>query len=374
MVKKINNCVSNNTKLYIGVFVVVAVLALSILFYSSSEDVSVSDEPSKATGFITKGTGFTITNSLPTVSGILIQDADGGVVTMDLPTAAVVNELIRCSATITDVNGCNDLGKVRGYFYRSNASHATSGDSPANFGMHTFNYSSAHENSTCAVDTVENPCDGASDTSAIYNCTFTITSLLDGTVASTHFPDDDWTCTIIPEDLTGNGTMAAGNNATVEVEQNAIMSVLNGSIHFGTGLSLGANVTREMWVANYGNVGIDISVDAYGSGDGDGKGMACSPGVVPFSGLQYKMSNFILDGSGGNQTALTDSAVTITGFNLGKFSSITTNPNDDGDGNINTNKTVYIGLAVPDDGVGGACNGSIVATTVVDVSVDGVGW
>jgi len=121
------------------------------------------------------------------------------------------------------------------------------------------------------------------------------------------------------------------------------------TINYGT-LALGTNTGTTDYtttVTNTGNRQIDIQLDGYGSTDGDGKAMVCTIGSITIGNERYSLTAATAWSA---KTQLTDTATTLTTFDLAKGASST--------------KNVYWGFGMPSSGVGGSCSGKVNFTAV----------
>ncbi|MBI4454046.1 hypothetical protein HY636_05375 [Candidatus Woesearchaeota archaeon] len=333
--------------------IIIIIIIGSIFYFTLKSNVKIteSSSPPSITGFATAVTSATVTNSLPSASSVSMS-AGAATETVGLARTA---ERLTCAATITDLNGCVEVNPVSGLFYRTNLANPESGLAGA------LNWSNRYQNGTCVADAADT-CTGGTDTTVAYNCTFTVQSFVDPTDAGP-FSGTTWTCNITGSDQAGAGTSGTD---TIEIAQ-ALNLEFNTSIAFGS-LALGAtkeNVTTKL--NNSGNNKFDLAVSGYGVSVKDHLSFNCTPtGNLSNTSLEYMFKNQFVYGASGNN--LSDDDVTNSTLNLEKldFVSQTTTTA------INTkslnypNETIYWGLLIPANGVGGTCTGTVVLTTAAD--------
>jgi hypothetical protein len=227
----------------------------------------------------------TISNAAPSVSTpSYFDDNDSSHSTIALAAGSTVN-YITCNATVTDINGWQDLqspGYVNATIWMNNSPTATTFNSATD---KNTNY----QNATCVM------ANGAGS-SATATCVVAFEyEALNGT----------WNCTITAKDQSGS---TASNSTTNTVDQLTAVSVGENSIHFGTLAndknSTTANTTNE---TNLGNVKIDLQLL--------GTDMPCTGvGTIGVGNISFNTT------SGGYDTMvinkLTTSLQSLTAFNL----------------------------------------------------------
>jgi len=276
-----------------------------------------------------------IAQTLPVASDVSI---DSGAASVTLTEGTTKN--VVCTATITDVDGCEEITGVSAVFYRTNVSG----------GAGAADDNNDHYSISCIVD--GGTCTGGEDTDANYTCTFPVYYYADPTDAGS-YEATDWTCQVTPSDGVGPGTAATD---VIEMASLAALDVDN-TINYGE-LALGADTdssNQQTTVTNRGNVQIDVTLDGYGSSDGDGKSMTCDWGAVVIGNEEYSGSAFTY----GAGTDLTDSA-----FELDL--DVTQQTNDVSP----STKEVYWGFGLPESGVYGSCGGTVIFTAVNDIGND----
>lgn len=340
--------------IYFSLLLLAIIIIIGGIFYFSLKSgvkPTDSSSPSFITGFATAQTSATVTNSLPTATSVSMS---AGVVTETVGLART-SEKLTCAATITDLNGCSQINQVSGLFYRTNLASPESGLAGA------LNWSNRYQNGTCAADTADT-CDGGTDTTVAYNCSFIVQSFVDPTDAGP-FSATTWTCNITGNDQTGVGTSGTD---TIEIAQ-ALNLEFNTSIAFGS-LALNEikeNVTTQL--NNSGNNKFDIAISGYGVSVKDHLSFNCTPtGNISNISLKYNFKNPFEYISNANN--LSDDDITNTTLNLEKLDFVSQTSSTA----INTkslnypNETIYWGLLIPTNGVGGTCTGTVVLTAAAD--------
>jgi len=259
-----------------------------------------------------------ITNAAPTVGEVTATDP--------VSLSESTNVTVWCNATVTDTNGYADVSTVSAKLWDPAAT--TEGGSD--------DYNNHYTNSSCSLS-------GGSGTTVSAACRFN--AYYSANAA-------EWTCKLTATD----GSLATGtaNVTTVTVNQLKALSIVSATMAFSE-LALGATSSDyNMSVNNTGNTQIDVSVDGYGAGDGDGYAMTCTIGgsEISLSNLKYNLT--VSQDYTANMTALTDSAVTLSDFNLAAETT-------DGAGSTNS---IYWKLKIPSTDVGGSCSGNVVITAV----------
>lgn len=342
--------------IYFSLLLLAIIIIIGGIFYFSLKSgvkPTDSSSPSSITGFITATTSATVTNSLPSVSSTSMS---AGVATETVGLART-SEKLTCAATITDLNGCSEVNPVKGIFYRTNLANPESGTD----GAIALNWSNRYINGTCAADAA-NTCDGGTDTTVAYNCSFIVQSFVDPTDAGP-FSGTTWTCNMTGSDQAGEGTSGTD---TIEIAQ-ALNLEFNTSIAFGS-LALAAtkeNVTTRL--NNSGNNKFDLAISGYGVSANDGLSFNCTPtGNLTNVSLRYMFKNPFPYAETNNNVSNGD--LTNTTLNLEKLDFVSQTPATA----LNTkslnypNESIYWGLQIPANGVGGTCTGTVVLTAAAD--------
>jgi len=166
----------------------------------------------------------TVGGEAPTVSTITC--VDGATLTLNAETTKLLN----CSATITDLNGYEEIDSVRGVFYNSSAEDDSE------------DYTQNYKNGTCFFT------EAGSGTDRDVECTFTVWY---------HANPNDWT--VYFNATAGSDT--AINTTTVTVSDLVALNVTETEIDFGS-VDLGENSSQITTVIkNTGNVDIDLNIN-----------------------------------------------------------------------------------------------------------------
>ena len=253
---------------------------------------------------------------------------DSGAVSVTLSEGTTKN--VVCTSVVTDNDGYADITSVQAKLYRTGVG-AGAPDDPAN-------HYTLSGDAQCVPS-------GGSGTTENYTCTFAVYFYADPTDTGSAYETDNWTCQVTPSDGIGAGTAA-----TDTIEMNSLIALdVTATINYGT-LALGTNTGTTDYtttVTNTGNRQIDIQLDGYGSTDGDGKAMVCTIGSITIGNERYSLTAATAWSA---KTQLTDTATTLTTFDLAKGASST--------------KNVYWGFGMPSSGVGGSCSGKVNFTAV----------
>ncbi len=165
----------------------------------------------------------TIGGEAPTVGAITCIDAD------PFTLSAETTKLLNCSATITDLNGYEDIDSVNGFFY-SSATVDDGADTRDNY-----------ENGTCYLTT-------GSGTTREAECTFTVWY---------HANPTDWT--VYFNATAGNDNVT--NTTTITVDSLIALNVTETEIDFGSVDLDGTSDQVNITIKNTGNVVIDLSIN-----------------------------------------------------------------------------------------------------------------
>jgi len=261
----------------------------------------------------------------PVASSVSIDSGATSVTLTENTTKNVV-----CTAVVTDDDGYTDITSVEAKLYRTGVGAGAADDNA--------NHYTLSGDAQCVPS-------GGSGTTENYTCTFAVYFYADPTDAGSAYEADNWTCQVTPSDGVGAGTAA-----TDTIEMNTLIALnVTATITYGA-LALGTNTgtaDQTTTVTNTGNAQIDIQLDGYGATDGDGKAMTCTIGSTTIGNERYSLTA-LTDWS--TKTQLTDTATTLTTFDLAKGASST--------------KNVYWGLGMPSTGAGGSCSGKVNLTAV----------
>ena len=274
--------------------------------------------------------GTSVTNSLPVASSVSIDAAAASITLTEATTKTVT-----ATFTVTDNNGCEDIDShvstdTIAVFYRTNVA---SGAACTPDAENCYAMECTQDADTCTA--------GGADLVATYTCTSSVQFYADPTDAGATYEASDWTATATPRD--NAGTDGTTNADTIEMDSLTALDV-TATIAYGA-LALGANTTttdQTTVVTNTGNRQIDAQVDGYGASDSDGYAMTCTIGTFA---LSYERYSTTASTDWATKTQLTDTAFTITAFDLAKGAAST--------------KNIYWGLGLPATGVGGSCSGKV---------------
>lgn len=167
-------------------------------------------------------TTVTVQNSAPTVGSITCTPSS-------LTPTAETTAMLNCTATITDLNGYQDLTGVRAEFYNDSLGASS-------------NYTKHYNNATCILY-------NNVTTTSTAECTF-----------STYYHANPAAWTIYLN-ATDSAVNTGSNTNTVTVNQLTALNVTNTSIPFGS-VNLGAQSSEiTTAIKNTGNVNIDLNIN-----------------------------------------------------------------------------------------------------------------
>jgi hypothetical protein len=258
------------------------------------------------------------TNTPPSAGSVVLADA-GDVAPINLVEADA--KQIKCTATVTDVDDCDELTGAEAVIYRSG------------LGVSCVQDKSNCYNSTwvsCTQD-VGSCVTGTGDQDATYTCNITadggsgLAFYAESTDIDSAYPDDDWSCFVTPSDGDGAGTPATG---TAEVNSLLALDVQTSSFSYGSMMpnSNTLDVNQTVTIRNTGNLTQDI--DLYGTA------MDCGGGrTIPASNQKFSMTTPFTYATGG--TALSGASETPSHMEYDLVKG------------ANSAKNNYWGLAVP---------------------------
>ena len=274
---------------------------------------------------------FTVNNVAPVVSSVTLNG--GSAITLTESTTTAVS----MTATVTDNNGCRNLGNtadeissVKGYLYRSGITYTgcdTVGEANGN---------NCYPELTCSAGTCTNGV-------TTYTCSASLQHYADPTVANTIFATDNWLDSI---KATDDNSAAGTTQVTTGVEVNTTLGgdTTPTTIDFGT-LQVGgenAPLDRTLTHNPTGNVGLDITVKA-NTATMCTNYSTCTGGTpISISNIKYALTSGISWSSG---TTLTTSAVEAE-VNIPKQTS----------GTVPTKQTWW-GIQIPSNILPGVYNG-----------------
>jgi hypothetical protein len=322
-------------------FSIVAISCISAGFFSAILKI----EAANATATLT------VNNSVPTASGVHVYyshdagstytDGTSGNTTM----ASNATTKIKITFTATDNNGCEDIDsaatKTAARFYRTDE---TSGCTLNSANCYTTaSFVCTQDASSCTA--------GGADLDATYTCTTDVQFYTDATDAGSPNAATNWTAAGVPADNAGSASQAT---ATTEIVTLTSLSV-TASITYGS-LALGGDTgasNQTTSVTNKGNVPIDTQVGGYGAGTGDGYSMHCTVGNVSVAKEEYSVGAFTYASSPSPPAyaLVTNSTPNTISNNIASGAA--------------SSATVYWGMGLPANGVGGSCSGTVVFTAVL---------
>jgi len=265
-----------------------------------------------------------VTNVASVASGAAITDVEGYITMTENTTTDIV-----VTATVSDNNGCEDIGTVAVTLY--NTAGGTPGGSDLN---HSYT-------STMAVVGSGNTCTGSGDLSADYTKTFSV---------QYYAIPGEWTALVTPA---GVGATTDDDTSTINTLRaiNVAAQGAGNTIEFGA-LVLGADTGTgddTTTVTNTGNIVTGVTVNS-SSADNS---MTCTVGSVAVAKEKFDLGT---ETAYASKTAIGASGSAVdTGVSLAKATSGTPVTDD-----------IMWGFGLPVDGVGGSCTGTVVFTGVTD--------
>ena len=282
----------------------------------------------------TSTTSVTVGDAAPAVSSVEINGSSSITLTESTTTAVTI------TATVSDANGCA-MDSVVADFYRSGVGASScdvAGESDVN---------SCYPQVTCSVVGSGNTCDGGSDTSADYECSFALQYLADPT-DSGDYSAQSWEVTITADD----GSNTATSTDTEEVNTLLALDVTS-SISFGT-ISANADTgasNQTATVTNTGNVKQDTEV----SGDDMCTDYpTCSGDSIAASQQKYGLTDVTYDSLSSSLATSTANLATV----LPKPTATSTAVTDE----------TYWGIAIPAAQQPGSYTGQNTFTAVTDTN------
>lgn len=279
-------------------------------------------------------TSVTVGNSAPVISNLSLNGGN------DITLTENSSVLATSTMTVTDANGCSEISSVTAKMHRSGVVSSCADDDESCYNAY----------GSCTATTTGNTCDGGSDTSVQYECTFRLWYTADPTDSGT-YSGEIWTVSATSSDGTNSG-VATNTAETIEVDSLNSLDV-TASIAYGS-VSPNSNTgssNQTTTVTNTGNTAIDSEV----SGDD-----MCTdyPGCAgdTFGQDQQKFdTSDSAYGSLSNTLAATTSAATIE-LDLAKPSATSSAVTD----------ALYWGIAIPAGQAPGSYTGQDIFTAVSD--------
>ncbi len=277
--------------------------------------------------------GYSVNNVAPVISNVILNG--GNAITLTEGT----NTSIGVTATITDGNSCTDISTVTAFLYRSGIGYG--GCDTTQEGNSNYCYPQI----TCYV--VGGTCSGDTDSSASYNCSFSMAYFSDPTDVNSQYPSELWLSTVKAIDI---GSLYGLGETSSGVELNSLLAFdVTNSIHYGS-LEAGQhneNLDRETTITSRGNVGLTQELS--------GSSLCadyptCSPNLQIFVNNQRYSANSSTPYTSGNTLTFDP---TITNIYMPKPTSSTP-----------VTANIWWGLGVPIGTVSGAYNGELVVTGI----------
>ena len=310
-------------------FIVIAILVIGLLSFGF---IVYSD---------TASTSVTVGNATPTITSLSFNG--GNNLTLNENTFVLASTTM----TVTDTNGCSDITSVTAQFYLASSSNSGTTCTYDGEDCYTTEVS-------CSATTTGNTCTGGADTSAQYDCGFTIWYTAHPTDASAPtFSADIWSVSATTTD--GTDTSSATNTAeTIEVVTLNALNVTGTISYPTTAANSDTGATNQsVYATSTGNTAIDFDLSGTDMCDGG----VCPNGYFVSEQQKYGLT----DVTYASLTALpatTTSAVTVQA-NLSKPVS-TTSPS------TNTATTTYWGVGIPSGQASGSYTGTNTFTAVSD--------
>lgn len=308
-----NNMSKRNELLtFSGAILFAAVIALGI--FGILSNISASNI----------GSQVIVGNAAPTVSSVSVNGTNNITLTANTTTNVTVN------ATISDNNGCSDLnnGTTTILLYRSGVSSSTCMTTPNN--LNCYRATAFTTSSVCSTTSINT------------TSTFAVQYYAQATDSSSSFSGQNWMATVLfsdPFPSTGNADSLSGT--TPDVITLTAINVTTSSINYATvPANTDTGSTNQIASStNAGNSSTTLQLSALQT-------LMSGSNSIATSSQHYATSTFTY---GGNEQALTGSAVTVNGFLL-------TAPTSS---NL-VSQATYWGLAVP----GGTATGTYTGTNV----------
>lgn len=270
----------------------------------------------------------------PTVDTIVISTttpATTNINAIDLNEAT--NRAVYISGQISHQDGCSVLASngLSAVFYRTGVSGAQA-CSTSNLNCYSVNQAQG----ACSII----GCSVGTETTVSYQCVVQVAHYADATDVGAYI-NETWRAyaQIIDQN------QSSGNNS-IATEINSLSSLdIVGGVDFGS-LNLGATstVSLPLVLANRGNTVIDVKLS--------GTGLTCANGgLIPVEKQRYDLSGDTLYDS---MVSVSSSLDTIN-LNLDKQTS-----------GVTSSKNLYFRLAMPANGLRGACGGSITILAIND--------
>ncbi|MDI6820986.1 MAG: hypothetical protein QMD65_02280 [Patescibacteria group bacterium] len=226
-----------------------------------------------------------VENAMPIPSAVFLNNASAITLTPNATTTVVVN------FTVTDDNGCSDVftnGNVTTTVFRSGVGSACTADSLNCYILSTTTHNCAGGNSANATST------------------FSIYYFAQATDGDSSFPSEAWQAQVFARDA--SSATGTATSSLQELNTLTAINVTTSSINYGT-VSAGtdtASINQVATSTNAGNSSTTLRLYAQST-------LTFGTNSIATSSQRYSTSTFTYPGT---STALTDSAVTVSGFFL----------------------------------------------------------
>jgi hypothetical protein len=291
----------------------VIVLVLGITYVAFGLDTDVVSTTLDVAGQAPNITGVTLMNVNYTIPDEIVLEAAN-------------QSTITCFGYVYDLDGYGDLDAAVGEIWNTDM---------VNYGDAT-DKRHLYRNTSCNLTEVT----GQPNINALANCTFGVWFYANYS---------QWNCTITVNDTLNKAVNGTDNASVLPL---LAVEIVNSSIEWGT-IALGTPYDTNLNVSmeNEGNVHMDIQVDAYNStavGIPSASSFDCQLGRIPTDVI---VINDTFGGVYADSTPLSnDTYVNVSDFNL--------LPQDGSVLDIPTNKSLYLGINIPESLVlNGTCNG-----------------
>ncbi len=249
-------------------------------------------------------------NASPSVTSVVLNHGNAIVLTSNATTSFDINY------TISDNNGCGDIsaGPTTSTAFRLASSSICAVPTVTSTNNLTCYLYVTHVTSSCSGTSIN-----VTDTVQLYY-------FAQATDSSSSYPNDHWEAFAVAQDLAG--ATGTATSSGVEVNTLTAINVTTSSINYGTlaASSTTGAVNQIATSTNAGNSSTTLQLNALST-------LTSGANSIPTSSQRYSTSSFSFYGT---STALTASAVTVTGFFL--LSPTTT---------VNVAQPTFWGLEVP---------------------------
>lgn len=287
-----------------------------------------SEEPNPSGGAI--GGGLVAQQTAPVISSVLFGYADNGTAIGFSKgiTPGIGSTAVHVYGTVINANGADKISNVGVSFYRSGV---------AGGAMCATDSVNCYRTTSCAVTPT-------TSFVAHYDCILSVSGFADATDVSGLYPNQYWTAQVMAIDTAG-----LSSSRTNDVEMNSVTALsIPTQVAFGV-LARGATTSvathRSLELVQVGNTVGDVLLSS-------NTNLTCAAaGYIPKDNLQWSVMNV---GYGAASSTSFTSIPVHTFVNVPRKVS----------GGLATVKPLYLNIAVPQEGVEGSCNGTILATII----------